>query len=53
VATLAMVWGSAFLWIRLGLTGFSPLALTGARLAIEQCLKPVDERGGAVPSRSS
>jgi drug/metabolite transporter (DMT)-like permease len=32
--TLALIWGSAFLWIKLSLKGFSPVQLTWARLTL-------------------
>lgn len=34
IAVLALVWGSAFLWIRLALDGFGPTQLTFGRLAL-------------------
>ncbi|HET9657499.1 MAG TPA: DMT family transporter [Kineosporiaceae bacterium] len=34
VATLALIWGSAFLWIKLSLRGFSPVQLTWTRLTL-------------------
>lgn len=34
LGVLALVWGSSFLWISLGLRGFSPIQITFARLAI-------------------
>lgn len=34
IATLAMLWGSAFFWIKLSLAGLSPVQLTFARLAL-------------------
>ena len=33
IALLALIWGSAFLWIKLALHGLSPVQLTAARLA--------------------
>jgi hypothetical protein len=32
IGLLALVWGSAFLWIRLALRGLSPVEITLARL---------------------
>jgi drug/metabolite transporter (DMT)-like permease len=34
VGTLAAIWGSSFLWIKLSLRGFSPVQLTFGRLAL-------------------
>lgn len=34
VATLALLWGSGFFWIKISLTGLSPFQLTFARLAL-------------------
>jgi drug/metabolite transporter (DMT)-like permease len=34
LALLALLWGSSFLWIKIGLRGFSPVQLTFARLAL-------------------
>ncbi len=34
VATLALIWGSGFLWIKISLRGFTPVHLTWARLAL-------------------
>lgn len=34
VLLLALIWGSAFLWIKLALGGFTPVQLTWARLAL-------------------
>lgn len=34
VTTLALLWGSAFLWIKVALRGFSPIQITSARLAL-------------------
>jgi len=34
VATLALIWGSGFLWIKISLRGFTPVQLTWARLAL-------------------
>ncbi|MDG4794416.1 DMT family transporter [Micromonospora sp. WMMD1082] len=34
LAVLALLWGSSFLWIKLGLRGFSPTQLTFARLLL-------------------
>ncbi|MBN9102309.1 MAG: DMT family transporter [Pseudonocardia sp.] len=34
VATLALLWGSGFFWIKLSLAGFTPVQLTFARLAL-------------------
>lgn len=34
LATLALLWGSAFLWIKLGLRGFSPVQLVLIRLML-------------------
>ena len=34
VAALALLWGSSFLWIKLGLRGFSPALITFARMAL-------------------
>jgi hypothetical protein len=33
IALLALIWGSAFLWIKLADRGFSPAEVTLARLA--------------------
>ena len=34
LALLALIWGSAFLWIKLAIRGFSPVEVTFARLAL-------------------
>jgi len=34
VAALALLWGSSFLWIAIGLRGFSPVQITFARMAL-------------------
>lgn len=34
LALLALIWGSAFLWIKLAIRGFSPVEVTLARLAL-------------------
>jgi drug/metabolite transporter (DMT)-like permease len=34
VAALAVIWGSGFLWIKIGLRGFTPVQVTWARLAL-------------------
>ena len=34
IALLALIWGSAFLWIKLADRGFSPVEVTLARLAL-------------------
>lgn len=34
IATLALVWGSNFLWIKVALEAFSPIQLTAARLVL-------------------
>jgi drug/metabolite transporter (DMT)-like permease len=34
IATLALVWGSNFLWIKVALDAFSPIQLTAARMAL-------------------
>jgi len=34
IALLALIWGSAFLWIKLAIRGFSPVEVTFARLAL-------------------
>ncbi|MFG3340359.1 DMT family transporter [Glycomyces sp. NPDC048151] len=34
VAALAALWGSGFLWIKIGLGGFSPIQITGLRMAL-------------------
>lgn len=34
VATLALIWGSGFLWIKISLRGFTPIQLTWGRLAL-------------------
>jgi drug/metabolite transporter (DMT)-like permease len=34
IALLALIWGSAFLWIKLADRGFSPVEVTLARLAM-------------------
>lgn len=34
VAALALLWGSSFLWIKLGLRGFSPAQITGLRMLL-------------------
>jgi drug/metabolite transporter (DMT)-like permease len=34
VAALAVLWGSGFLWIKIGLEGFSPIQITALRMAL-------------------
>lgn len=34
VAALALVWGSAFLWIKVGLLGFTPIQITAIRMVL-------------------
>lgn len=34
VAALAVLWGSGFLWIKIGLGGFSPIQITALRMAL-------------------
>ena len=34
IATLALVWGSNFLWIKVALDAFSPIQLTVARMVL-------------------
>jgi drug/metabolite transporter (DMT)-like permease len=34
IATLALVWGSNFLWIKIALEAFSPVQLTAARMIL-------------------
>ena len=34
VAALALLWGSSFLWIKIGLDGFSPVQITLFRMAL-------------------
>lgn len=38
LALLALVWGSSFLWIKLGISGFSPIEVTLGRLALGTAL---------------
>lgn len=38
IALLALIWGSSFLWIKLGLRGFSPAEVTFGRLALGTAL---------------
>lgn len=38
IALLALVWGSSFLWIKLGLRGFSPAEVTFGRLVLGTAL---------------
>jgi drug/metabolite transporter (DMT)-like permease len=51
LALLALIWGSGFLWIAVGLRGFSPVQVTFARLALGALvLVPfVLARGGRLP----
>jgi len=51
IALLALIWGSAFLWIKLADRGFSPVEVTLARLALGAAVRfaIVCGRRGAIP----
>jgi hypothetical protein len=44
VAALALLWGSGFLWIKIGLEGFTPIQITLFRMALGAASSPPGQR---------
>src|SRR4051812_37018733 len=64
IGALALMWGSSFFWIKLGLGMFSPVQLVLARLVLgavmllllcklQRARLPRDRRGGGDPARAA